>query len=360
MSRVAKPISIDPQARDQLAAIIRSPKSEQRLVLRAKIVLNCAEPKPIISEIAQNLGITEPTVIKWRKRFVDKGVNGMLDAVRSGRSRIYTETDEKRILTKLNETPPDGLSRWNGTVLARELDYPPEYIWRVMRKHNIQLARLRSWCISTDPEFAAKAADIVGLYLNPPENAIVVSIDEKPSIQALSRRTGYVETTDGKIVRAVKSTYRRNGTVNLFGALEIATGIVHGEVTSHKTRSDFLGFMDRLMGELKLKENSQLHVIMDNYCIHKHCDDWLAKHPNVHFHYTPTSASWMNMIEIWFNIMSRKVLRGAGFDSTKQLTAAIGKFITAYDRPGLHHPFIWRKREVHGSQIRDTLTNLRN
>ena len=192
---------------------------------------------------------------------------------------------------------------------------PPGYVWRILRKNNIQPARLRSWCISTDPDFAAKAADIIGLHLNPPGNAVVICVDEKPSIQALSRRAGYVETSDKAVVRAVNSTYQRNGTVKLFAALEISTGLIHSEITHRKRRRNFLEFMGRLLSELHVDPGTRIHVIMDNSCIHKRCDDWLSRHPNVVFHYTPTSASWLNMVEIWFNIMSRKVLRGAGFDS---------------------------------------------
>jgi transposase len=215
---------------------------------------------------------------------------------------------------------------------------------------------MRTWCISTDPEFATKSADIVGLYLNPPENAIVLCIDEKPSIQALSRRTGFIRTSNGKIVRAIKSTYKRNGTQNLFAALEVATGIIHGKTTKAKKRIDFLSFMDDLMEGLPSEENVHYHVILDNYCIHKRCDEWLAANPNVSFHFTPTSASWLNMVEIWFNILSRKVLRGASFDTTCALSDAILGYIRAYNVTA--EPFVWRKREVCGLQIKDNLSNL--
>ncbi len=165
--------------------------------------------------------------------------------------------------------------------------------------------------MSTDPEFSTKAADIVGLYLNPPETALVISVDEKPSIQALERATGYVETDNGTIVRGFKSTYKRHGTLNLFAALEVATGAIHTQITRQKRRLEFLDFMDHLMAEMP--EGKDIHVILDNYCIHKRNDPWLAAHPNVVFHFTPTSASWLNQVEIWFGIFARKALKGASF-----------------------------------------------
>jgi transposase len=212
--------------------------------------------------------------------------------------------------------------------------------------------------VSTDPEFAAKAADIVALYLAPPEHAIVVSVDEKPSIQALSRTTGYVQTRNKKTITAIQSTYRRNGTANLFAALEVATGQIHGKTTKAKTRVDFQAFMDDLLSELPQQESMEYHVILDNYCTHKKNEAWLEHHPNVFFHYTPTSASWLNMVEIWFNIMSRKVLRGASHDSTEKLCRCIHTYIEAYNETA--EPFVWKKREVHGSQIRNTISNLCN
>ena len=172
-----------------------------------------------------------------------------------------------------------------------------------------------------------------------------------------SSGSGYVTSRDGKVVRAYKSTYRRNGTLNLFGALEVATGAVKGKVTERKTRNDFLQFMDELLAEYPQGEGQEFHVILDNYCIHKKNDAWLESHPNVHFHFTPTSASWLNQVEIWFGIMSRKVLRGASHDCKPELKAAIEAFISAYDHN--KKPFKWRKREVRGTQIRDTISNLR-
>ena len=200
-----------------------------------------------------------------------------------------------------------------------------------------------------------KAADIVGLYLDPPDNAMVISIDEKPGMQALQRKTGYVYTDSGKIVRAFRSTYERNGTLNLFAALNIAFGLISAKTTKRKTRSDFLAFMDEVVTDHK---DVEIHAILDNYCTHKHCDQWLKEHPRVHFHYTPTSASWMNQVEVWLSIFSRAALRGASFESTDALASAVKSYLDEYNTHP--KPFKWKKGEVKGSQIRDTIATCRN
>ncbi len=309
-----------------------------------------------IKACAQKMGVRANTVITWRDRFVRDGVKGLVDFPRQGRPSIYGETFRCRVLETLEKPPPKGQSCWDGPALAKYLNSSPHVVWRVLRKDGICLARQRSWCVSTDPEFAKKSADIVGLYLNPPEAALVISVDEKPSIQALERATGYVETSSGKIVRGLKSTYKRHGTLNLFAALEIATGQVHGQTTETKRRVDFLSFMDKVLADLP--HNKEIHVILDNYCIHKKNESWLTLHPNVHFHYTPTSASWLNMVEIWFGIMSRKVLRGASFKNTTELSRAIKDYMEVYRESA--KPFVWRKREVKGTQLKNTIVNLCN
>lgn len=338
-----------------LTALSNSRSAEIRLVERARIVLGCIAGEAI-QKIAADLGVKPNTVITWRDRFVAKGVEGLHDLPRSGKPPTYTAEFRGRVLDALEEPPPPGQSTWDGPTLARHLDASDDAVWRVLRKEGICLQRQRSWCVSTDPEFAPKAADIVGLYLNPPENALVISVDEKPSIQALERRTGYVQTDSGKIVRGYKSTYKRHGTLNLFAALEVATGAIHTETTAQKRRVDFLSFMDQVMDDLP--EATDIHVILDNYCIHKKCDAWLAAHPHVTFHYTPTSASWLNMVEVWFGLLSRKALRGASFRTIEELRAAIDAFIAAYGPTA--KPFVWRKREVKGSQLRNTIVNLCN
>ena len=192
--------------------------------------------------------------------------------------------------------------------------------------------------------------------MNPPQNALVLSVDEKPSIQALARPVGYVHTGSGKIVRGMKSTYKRHGTLNLFAALEVATGAIRSQITTQKRRVEFLEFMGQVVADLP--EDKEIHVILDNYCIHKKNEEWLSAHPNVHFHFTPTSASWLNMVEIWFGILSRKALKGASFTHCDELATAIQDFIEVYNESA--EPFVWRKREVKGSQLKNTITNLCN
>lgn len=332
-----------------------SRRLEARLVQRAQIIKLCLAGKAV-SAIAAKLAIRPNTVIEWRDRFDKLGIKGLHDKPRSGKPRTYDDSFRNRVLEALEKEPPKGQAVWDGGALARHLEVSDDAVWRVLRKEGICLTRQRSWCVSTDPEFTSKAADIVGLYLNPPENALVISIDEKPSIQAIERARGYVCTSNGKIVQGLKSTYKRNGTLNLFAALNIATGAIHTQTTKLKRRVEFLAFMDQVLSELP--QGKELHVILDNYCIHKRNDEWLAAHPNVSFHFTPTSASWLNQVEIWFGILSRKALKGASFNSVEQLEVAIRNFIEAYSSNA--KPFVWRKREVKGSQLKNTIVNLCN
>jgi transposase len=355
MPRKSKEIQCDMATRKELERIANGQKEEIRMVQRARIILDLLDGKQI-KTVAAEQGVEENTVTKWRDRFDAKGLAGLRDAPRSGKPRTYDEEWERKVIAKLDEPPPEGLTKWDQPTLARVLNTSEDAIQRFFQRQGIQLSRMRSWCVSTDPEFAEKAADIVGLYMAPNENAVVICVDEKPSIQALSRRVGYVKTRNGKKMRAINSTYRRNGTRNLFAALEVATGIIHGKTTATKKRVDFLDFMDELLLELPQRESVEYHVIVDNYCIHKRCDEWLELHKNVRFHYTPTSASWLNMVEIWFNIMSRKILRGASFDSTDALADAMKKYIAHYNESA--EPFVWKKREVTGSQIKNTISNL--
>lgn len=356
MSRIAVGINCTADDKKELERLSKSRTDESRMVERAKIVLGCLAGRRN-DEIASELGIQAATAGVWRKRFAAEGLAGLRDRARPGKPPVYPAQElRQRILKQLEAPPPAGLASWDGGTLAKALEVSDDVIWRILRKEGIQLRRLRSWCVSTDPEFAAKAADVIGLYLSRPQNALVLSVDEKPSIQALERKTGYVCTSSGKIVRGLKSTYKRHGTINLFAALNVATGTIQTKTAETKKRPDFQAFMDDVIKDVPA--DREIHVILDNYCTHKKNHDWLTKHPNVHFHFTPTSASWLNQVEIWFGIFSRKTLSGASFVSIEQLVQAIETFIAAYNQSA--SPFVWRKREVKGAQLRNTIANLCN
>jgi transposase len=249
------------------------------------------------------------------------------------------------------------MSHWDGPSVAEKLDCSVYAVWRVLRREGIYRQRLRSWCVSTDKEFAPKAAEVVGLYLNPPLNAVVLSVDEKPSLPAIERSCGYVETDSGAVVRGLKSTYKRHGTLNLFAALEVGTGQVHAKFSEYKKREDFLSFLDGVLADQP--QDREIHVILDNYSTHKRNDGWLAKFEGrVQFHFTPTSASWLNQIEIVFSLLQRKTLSGASFKTKEQRHEAIEAFLRKHNERA--KPFRWRKREVKGSQLRNTIVNLCN
>lgn len=355
MGRVAVALTCTVDVMAELERLARSRSGEVRLAERARMVLGCMQGKRN-DEVAREMGVRPNTVGQWRRRFAASGIAGLCDAPRSGKPAKYGVELRDRVLAQLELPPPAGMASWDGGSLALALGVSDDAVWRVMRKQGIQLQRHRSWCVSTDPEFAAKAADVIGLYLNPPQNALVLSVDEKPSIQALERARGYVQTSSGKIVQGMKSTYKRHGTINLFAALEVATGTIRGKTTQTKKRADFQAFMDEVIADHPA--DRQIHVILDNLNTHKKNNDWLAKHPNVTFHFTPTSASWLNQVEIWFGIFQRKTLNNASFASIEQLIEAICNFTAAYNENAA--PFVWRKREVRGAQLRNTIVNLRN
>ena len=289
--RAAEVVLTDEQ-RATLRGWLSAGKTEQRMAFRAEVILAIAEGLSN-QAVAERLDTRPATVSKWRGRFARAGFSGLLDAPRSGKPRQYQGEHERRILAALDEPPPAGYGRWDGRLLARHLgDISKHQIWRVLRRHEIALARRRSWCISTDPAFAQKAADIVGLYLQPPENAVVFAVDEKPHIQALERAQGWLKLPNGKAVTGFSHTYKRHETTTLFAALDVATGLVKTGHYQRRRRIEFLDFMNRLVAEHAGRE---IHVILDNLNTHKPKDDrWLARHKNVHFHFTPTHASWLN------------------------------------------------------------------
>jgi len=356
MSKPATPIVLSDEGRSRLERIVRGAKSERRLVTRAQIVLAAAAGEAT-TQIASRMGLVAATVSKWRTRFASHRLDGLRDAPRSGQPRRYGRQVEKRILAKLDEPPPSGYATWNGRLVAEALgDVPKHQVYAVLRKHGIQLQRRRSWCISTDPEFAAKAADIVGLYLDPPENALVLSVDEKPHIQALERSQGYLRLPSGRAVTGFAHEYKRNGTTTLFAALNIATGQIKAGHYKRRRRVDFLDFMNQLLAEYP---DQDIHVILDNLNIHKtRHDGWAEQHPRVHFHYTPTHASWLNQIELWFSILSRSALKGASFQSVRELRDAIDRFIDAYNPRAA--PFQWQRKTVRQTPLERSYADLVN
>jgi transposase len=264
-------------------------------------------------------------------------LGGLSEVGERGPKPKYGMDHQKRILALLDRPPPAGYANWTAVLLAKELgDVHEQYIWRFLRAQKIDLAGRKSWCESNDPEFAAKAADIVGLYMMPPDNAVVLSVDEKPSIQALERAQGYLKLPNGRAMIGQSHDYMRNGTTTLFAALNVGTGEVIGQHHKRRRRVEFLAFMNQVVAQHPSKE---IHVILDNLSTHKPKRDmWLKQHPNVHFHYTPTHASWLNQIEIWFSLLAGKSLRGASFASVKQLVAHIDGFIASYSVSGVLRP----------------------
>ena len=243
MPRHAPELECSAEDKASLLAIIKSRTEEARLVERARVILACLDGKEI-QQVARELALSIPTVTKWRRRFALWGLRGLGDQPRPGKPVRYDSAFRNRVLAVLEEPPPPGMSHWDGPAVSEKLDASVHAVWRVLRREGIYLQRRRSWCVSTDKEFAPKAADVVGLYLNPPLNAVVLSVDEKPSIQAIERTSGYVETDSGKVVRGLKSTYKRHGTLNLFAALEVGTGQVKTKFTEFKKREDFRGFLE--------------------------------------------------------------------------------------------------------------------
>lgn len=356
MPRKAIEIILTKDQKAQLEKLTRSHSAERRMVERAQIILACASGKQN-QDIAADYETSIPRVRKWRKRFAESGLAGLEDDQRPGKPTVYGKAFRDQLLAKLETAPPKGLSRWDCPTLAEALESSQHAVWRALKKEGIYLHRARSWCVSTDPEFTEKSANIIGLYLNPPLNALVISVDEKPSIQALERATGFIETRDQKILSAYKSTYKRHGTLNLFAALNVATGHIKAQTSQTKKREDFQAFMDQVVEDLPKEKD--VHVILDNYCTHKKNEDWLKKYEGrVHFHFTPTSASWLNQIEIWFGILSRKTLKGASFSNVTELKQAIEAFIVRHNQTA--QAFKWRRREVRGSQIKNTVSNLCN
>jgi len=344
----ARELRLKPKDRAVLEARCRATTTPQRDVRRARIVLLAAEGASTRS-IARAVGVEPGVVSIWRHRFADHGLEGLKDRPRPGKTPSYTVETDKRILQVLDEPPPAGYARWTGPLIAERLgDVHEQHVWRVLRAQKIDLAGRKSWCESNDPEFAAKAADVVGLYMAPPENAMCV--DEKPSIQALERAQGFLKLANGRTLTGHSHDYKRNGTSTLFAAFEVATGKVKAAHKTRRRRIEFLEFMNDIVAAYPA--GTAIHVVLDNLNTHKPRNDcWLKRHPNVHFHFTPTRASWLNQVEIWFSILQGTSLSGASFNSIKQLREHIDAFIETYNENAT--PFVWTKAKVHQRRVKN-------
>jgi len=347
-------IVLTDEEKARLESWSRSGKTEKRLAERSRIILLAGEGLKNI-EIAGRLNTREARVSKWRRRFAAERMGGLDDAYRSGKPLIYGAETEKRVLAQIDRPAPKGYVRWNGRLLAEALgDVSEHEVWRILRKHDISLERKRSWCVSADPAFAQKSADIVGIYLDPPDNAVVICVDEKPSIQALERAQGWLKLPNGKALTGFSHEYKRHGTTTLFAALEIASGMVKTGHYNRRRRTEFLDFMNQVVGEYP---DHEIHVVLDNLSTHKPKRDmWLKRHKNVSFHYTPTHASWLNQVECWFSILSRSALKGGSFTSTREVRKAIDDFVEVYNKKAA--PFEWSKRKVYPKNLKMYYSNL--
>jgi transposase len=358
MRKTATPIVLSEAERETLRSWLRAGTSEQRMVERARIILAAAEGVGT-NEIARERGTRAARVAKWRTRFGRDRLTGLVDAPRPGARARYDVTTERRILAVLDDGPPAGHATWTGSLLATSLgDVSADQVWRTLRRHGISLRRRRSWYISTDPEFAAKAADVVGLYLDAPENALVICVDEKPSNGALERSQGRLRLPDGRALTGFAHAYKRHGTTTLFAALEVASGQVETGHYARRRRREFLDFMNDVLAAYPDPE-LEIHVVLDNLNTHKPKHDrWLTRHKNVHFHFIPTHASWLNQVEVWFSILSRRALVGASYTSPRQVRGAIDRFVGVYNETAT--PFEWQKREVHQASLSHHYADLRN
>src|SRR6516164_9194655 len=337
MPRVAPAISLDATMKAALNQLVRSPSTPQGVVQRSRIVLAAAAGKSN-QQIAGELHMPEVTVGKWRRSFAQQGLQGLEDAPRSGRPVMHGPEIVQRVQTRVCEQP-EHYSRWSVRTLAEDLKLPRSTVHQILVASNLQPHRIRTFTFSPDPDFEARLLDVVGLYLNPPENALVLCVDEKTGIQALDR-TQPLLPLSAKKPRSWTNEYVRHGTQTLLAALEIASGQVVAHVKQRRTTVNFLRFLKDVIAAFPERE---LHIILDNLNIHKNqaARNWLKRHPRVHFHYTPTHASWVNMVECFFSIMGKQALSQSVHTSKRQLKEFLLDYIARNNENP--RPFVWTK-----------------
>jgi transposase len=337
---VAAPLVLRDGDRSRLESLIRSSSVRAGLALRARIVLLAAEGLPS-AEIARRCGVSRPTVVDWRARYDAGGIAALHDAPRSGGPRRIDEIDVVAATLAAEGRPPEhlGATHWSARLLADQLGISFASVARIWRRWNLQPWRVQTFKFSTDPELDAKIRDIVGLYLNPPDNAVVLCVDEKSQVQALDRTAPILPILPG-VPEKQTHDYIRNGTTTLFAALEVATGRVEQACLPRHRHQEFLRFLKQVATAYPRRK---LHIVCDNYATHKHpaVRAWLARNPRITLHFTPTSGSWLNMVEIFFGIITRQAIRRGTYGSVRELTEAITRFIDGWNERS--QPFSWTK-----------------
>lgn len=332
-------LRLSPPERETLERWSRRPRTAQALALRARLILGCAAGQAN-SDMAVELGITRQTVGKWRGRFLSQRLDGLLDQPRPGAPRRITDADVERVITKTLETTPRGATHWSTRSMASQCGLSQSAVSRIWRAFALQPHRAETFKLSKDPLFIEKVRDIVGLYLNPPDRALVLCVDEKAQIQALDRTQPLLPMRTGQPERRTHD-YVRHGTTTLFAALDVKTGRVLGKCHRRHRASEFRQFLDRI--DAAVPADLDVHLILDNYGTHKTpaIKRWFAKRPRFHLHFTPTGASWMNLVERWFAGLSEKQIKRGTHRSTRELEAAITEYLEVNNAQP--KPFIWTK-----------------
>ena len=335
--RPLAPLVLSESDRDQLQSLSQSTAQPHGLVQRARIVLACADGLSNLA-VAQRLGVSLPTVGKWRSRFLAKGVDGLHDSRRSGRPRTYDDAKVKQVIHRALHEKPKAATHWSVRTMAEAEGISSATVHRWFRAYDIKPHRSRTFKLSTDPHFYEKVQDITGLYLNPPEHALVLSVDEKSQIQALDRTQPVLPMGLG-YVEGYTHDYIRHGTTTLFAALDVKTGQVMGRCSKRHRHQEFLTFM-RLI-DRETPPELDIHIILDNYATHKHAKvkAWFARRPRYHLHFTPTSASWINQVERFFGLITQQAIRRGTFTSVQQLIRRIHAYIRHHNEHG--DPFAW-------------------
>ncbi len=335
--RPLAPLTVSEAERDELVSITRSRSMPQALATRARIVLLAADGHGN-TEIADTLGLSKPTVGIWRKRYLTQRLPGLYDEPRPGGPRSIRDEQVAALIRKTLKTKPKDGTHWTCRSIAADTKLSKSTVQRVWKAFGLQPHRQKHFKISTDPFFVEKVRDIVGLYLNPPDHAVVLCVDEKSQIQALDRTQPLLPLGLG-YVEGVTHDYVRHGTTTLFAALDIASGKVLTQCKRRHSHQEFLQFLRHI--EASVPKQLDVHLIVDNYATHKHpkVRRWLAARPRFHVHYTPTYASWLNQVEIWFNIITQRAIRRGTFRSVRDLVAKIERFVQHYNRRC--RPFVW-------------------